>query len=243
MARNSFSNETKEYLNKTEPKKKCCRRVLSNTIAALSSQSDSPLLDLKDVKCDNCRHEFLKGAFISKGNLTDPQKRYHLEYSLSNENERDLIKNELINAGFTPGEAVRKGKYILYFKDSDTISDLLAYLGATNTAFEIMNSKIVKEIRNNANRLVNCDTANIEKAINASQKYVEAIEYLRQCGGIEELPAELRETADLRINNIQASIAELASKTTPPISKSGMKHRLEKILSHAEDLKRKNSIT
>jgi len=100
-----------------------------------------------------------------------------------------------------------------------------------------MNSKIVKEIRNNANRLVNCDTANIEKAISASQKYVDAIDFIRLHGGLEALPAELYEAADLRITLPQASLSELASKCNPPITKSGMKHRLEKLLAAADDLK------
>ena len=132
---------------------------------------------------------------------------------------------------------MRREKHVLYFKDNDTIGDLLAYLGATKAAFDVMNSKIVKEIRNNANRLVNCDTANIEKVLNASQKYVDAIDFIKLHGGLDTLPSELYEAAKLRIDFPQASLNELALKSNPPITKSGMKHRLEKLLSAADELK------
>ncbi len=238
----SFSKETKDAIAKIEIKKKCCRRTFSDTVASLTKADDSISVQnvLDNVRCDNCVNEFLRAAFITVGGVTDPEKRYHLDFTLSTEEDRDAIVHALETVGFVAGMTLRKEKYVAYFKDNDVISDLLAYLGATKAAFEVMNSKIVKEVRNNANRLVNCDTANITKALNASQKYLEAIEYIKGNGGITALPSELREAAELREAYKQASLNELAGKCQPPITKSGMKHRLEKLLAHAEELKARN---
>ncbi len=238
----SFNKETKIALSKIEIKKKCCKRTFLDTAEALADSERTLTVQtiLNNVRCDNCINEFLRSAFISVGAVTDPQKRYHLDFTVSNEQDRDVIVEALDRIGFTAGTTLRKGKFVVYFKDNDIISDLLAYLGATTAAFEVMNSKIMKEVRNNANRLVNCDTANISKALNASQKYLEAIAYIRDNGGLTVLPAELREAAELRETHKQASLNELAAKCQPPITKSGMKHRLEKLLAYAEELKARN---
>lgn len=193
---------------------------------------------IENFKCENCTKEFLRGLFISYGSVTDPQKRYHLDFSFEQEDDSVIVSGILSNAGFYHGQTQRKGNHVLYIKDNDTISDFLAYIGAVKSAFDVMNTKIVKEVRNNANRLVNCDTANIEKAISASQKYIEAVEYIKSKGAFTALPGELREAAELRVTYIQASLNELAQKSQPPITKSGMKHRLEKLLSYSEELKK-----
>lgn len=238
----SFNKETKEALSKIEIKKKCCKRTFSDTVLSLSGADNTITATtvLDNVRCDSCVNEFLRAAFIVVGGVTDPEKRYHLDFTLSSEEDRNAIINALERAGFTAGVTVRKDKYVAYFKDNDVISDLLVYLGATKSAFDVMNTKIMKEVRNNANRLVNCDTANITKALNASQKYLEAIAYIKENGGITALPSELREAAQLREAYKQASLNELAGKCQPPITKSGMKHRLEKLLGHAEELKARN---
>ena len=240
MATKSFSAETKEALEKTDIKKKCCKRIYSGVAESLSSnsQQSKSLIDIySKLKCENCLKEFIKAVFISCGTVTDPTKRYHLDFSFSDVETLDIMSEALANAGFPVVVTQRKNRKVIYFKDSDTISDLLAFMGAVTAAFEVMNSKIVKDVRNNANRLVNCDTANIEKAISASQKYLDAIEYIKASGGFTALPGELRQAANIRVDFPQASLSELASKCQPPITKSGMKHRLEKLLAHAEELK------
>ena len=202
-------------------------------------QNDSSIFfdALQKCKCESCIREFLRAAYIACGNVTDPTKRYHLDFTVTDQTYADAITEALENVGFTPGRSTRKDNYIVYFKSSDTISDFLAYIGANASAFEIMNGRIVKEVRNNANRVVNCDTANIEKALSASIKYIQAIEYIKSREALSTLPSELREAAKLRIEFTQASLNELAGKCQPPITKSGMKHRLEKILQYAEELK------
>lgn len=236
----SYSASLRTTLKEAEIKKKCCRRTFHDTCDYLSQNIErvNSLREILDhVKCEKCIKEFIAAAFIHCGSITDPEKRNHLDFIFSDSADQEAVADALITSGFEPKLSTRRGRPILYFKDNDTISDLLAYLGATKAAFDVMNSKIMKEIRNNANRQVNCDTANIEKAISASQKYVDAISFLSEHGGLEALPGELFEAAELRINNPQSSLSELGSKCSPPITKSGMKHRLEKLISAAEDLK------
>ena len=240
MTRLSYSASVKEALTGAEIKKKCCKHTYSDTLKYFdkNTYTEFALQDVLDrVKCEKCQKEFLSAVFISRGSITDPEKRNHLDFSFSNEHDADTVEEVLRNIGFSPKHTMRREKHVLYFKDNDTIGDLLAYLGATKAAFDVMNSKIVKEIRNNANRLVNCDTANIEKVLNASQKYVDAIDFIKLHGGLDTLPSELYEAAKLRIDFPQASLNELALKSNPPITKSGMKHRLEKLLSAADELK------
>ena len=130
---------------------------------------------------------------------------------------------------------LRKGRHILYLKDSTAIEDFLVSIGAQNAAFDVMNTKIMNDFRNSVNRQVNCDTANIKKQLATSQKYIEAIRWLMETGKLEILPEELRTTAKLRMENDQLSLSDLAKLTNPPVTKSGMKHRLEKILSFAAE--------
>ena len=118
------------------------------------------------------------------------------------------------------------------------MEDFLAYIGASAAAFDIMNAKIVKEFRNSVNRQVNCDTANIEKQLEASKKYVDAIRYLTETGAITKLPENLQQTARLRLENEQVSLAELGNLCEPKVSKSGMKHRMEKLLEYAESIRK-----
>ena len=195
MLNNSFCASVKGALEKLEIKKKCCKKTFYDTLKSLDKNqtatfSASDVLD--KVKCDNCIREFLRASFISRGNVTDPEKRNHLDFAFSDENECEAVLSALESSGFTPGRSTRLKKTVLYFKDNDTVGDFLAYIGATKAAFDVMNSKIVKEVRNNANRLVNCDTANIEKAISASQKYVDAVNFIMSHGSLEALPTELK---------------------------------------------------
>lgn len=128
-------------------------------------------------------------------------------------------------------KAGRRGeRYLLYLKSSGEIEDFLALTGATRAAFDLMNAKIVREVRGNANRQMNCDMANISKSLAAAQQYTDAILEIFHRGYEIRLPEELRETARLRLENPQASMAELGHLHSPPISKSGVKHRLDKIL-------------
>ena len=130
----------------------------------------------------------------------------------------------------------RTKQYIYYLKDGEAIADFLAYIGANTAAFDFMNSRIEREFRNNINRQVNCDTANIEKQLRAVRKYNDVIGQLVASDKIDSLPAELRETAILRLENEQLSLTDIGKLLKPPVSKSGVKHRLDKIMALAEDI-------
>ena len=120
MKQVSFNKETKEALSKIEIKKKCCRRTFSDTVLALSGSDNTITATevLDKVRCDNCVNEFLRAAFITVGGVTDPEKRYHLDFTFSSEEDRDAVVDALTQVGFTAGLTVRKDKYVAYFKDN-----------------------------------------------------------------------------------------------------------------------------
>lgn len=181
------------------------------------------------IEDDCCRAAFIRGSFLAGGSVTDPGKRYHMEFVTDHYNvgkETHSIYHEL---GFEPKSASRNGNYILYFKSSETIEDLLTTMGAPLAAMEVMNAKVEKDVRNSINRRVNCDTANLGKMVNASIEQIDAIKKLYASGAQEKLTDKLRMTAQLRLNNPQASLAELAAMCDPPVTKSCLNHRLRKL--------------
>ena len=137
---------------------------------------------------------------------------------------------------FTPKTVVRNGSYVVYFKGSEQICDLLTYIGATNCAMEIMGTKAVKQVRNNINRRINSEVANITKIASASAKQLAAIQKIKDKKGIESLPDDLREIAVLRLENPERSLRDLGQNLSVPISRSGANHRMNRLLEYAEDL-------
>lgn len=180
-------------------------------------------------KCNNCSAHFLKGLFLTNGTVNDPLKSYRLEIVFTDEVKRNEIFQFLSNEGILSKASKRKKSFIIYIKDSNMIEDFLAKIGATHATFEVMNSKILKEIRNNANRATNCDAANINKSLQASKKHIDAITKLVERKRIDLLPEALKETALKRLEFKELNYAQLGEKFDPPISKSGIYHRLEKI--------------
>lgn len=241
----SFSQKNKNALAAIPIKKKCCR-YLWDAVQAFPKEEDAAeqLAVWGDAcRCENCMPVLIRALFLRYGAVTDPMKRYHLEFAFNREAERDAAAVLLENAGFAMHTSLRHGangrdKWILYYKSSADMEDFLAYIGASAAAFEFMNAKIVKEFRNSVNRQVNCDTANIEKQLEASKKYVEAIRYLTDTGAVSKLPEALQQTARLRLEYEQVSLQELGNLCEPKVSKSGMKHRMEKLLEFAEGLRR-----
>ena len=142
----------------------------------------------------------------------------------------------LAECGLRAKLARRGGCHIVYFKESEQIEDCLTLIGATNASLELMGVKMVKNIRNNANRVANCETANIDKTVAAAAVQVEAVHKICRCGGLDKLPEELRELAALRLENPDMSLRELGEELDPPLSRSGVNHRLQRILAFAADL-------
>ena len=235
----SFSQTVKDQLVSEEIRKKCCR--FTDTALNDVKKDDSAAEEIREIwdkcRCDGCRTVFVRRLFVLCGSVTAPEKSYHLDFSFRYADEAETVSEILGEMGFDFRQTVRRGRYILYIKDSTAIEDFLVFIGAQNAAFDVMNSKIMNEFRNSVNRQVNCDTANIKKQLATSQKYIEAIRYLTETGKLETLSEELRNTAKLRVEHDQLSLSDLARLTNPPVTKSGLKHRLEKILSCADEVR------
>lgn len=181
---------------------------------------------------------FLRGAFLACGIAANPDKEYHLEFSVGSKEKTDTLCRLVNESGMSVKESCRKGKYMLYTKDSEGISDILTFIGAMISSMEIMNAKIYKDVRNNVNRAVNCESANIEKTVAASRKQVEDIEYIAANGGLGMLTEDLRQIAEIRRENIELSLSEIGKLLTPAISRSGVCHRLRRIGETADRLRR-----
>ena len=184
---------------------------------------------------DCCRVSFLRGAFLAGGSATDPAKRYHLELATSHRmvsRETDAL---LLDLGFRAKTVERNGSSILYFKQSEGIEDFLTFLGAPVCAMAGMEAKMEKELINGVNRRVNCETANLSKVVNAAGDQIDAIRLLERRGILETLPEKLQITAQMRLRNPEATLAELAGMSNPPVSKSAINHRMRKLVELAKE--------
>ena len=176
-----------------------------------------------------CRRSFIRGAFLAGGAITDPAKSYHLELVTDHYNVSRETYSLLLDMGFSPKETARSGNYIIYFKQSTAIEDFLTFIGAPIHAMELMSAKIEKDVRNTVNRKVNCDTANVTKTVDAAAAQIEIIERIKAAGLFEALPDKLKQAAELRVENPELSIMELAEASSPPVTKSCMNHRMRKL--------------
>ncbi len=187
-----------------------------------------------------CFSAFLRGAFLACGTITSPEKNYHLEFVvpfLKLSGDLFCLMDEL---GLKPKKVLRKGSHVIYFKDSERIEDVLTTMGATNSSLELMGIKINKDIRNRVNRRVNFETANIGRAVIAGLAQVEAIETIQRFFGLDSLPEALRKTAEIRLENPEATLSELEELHDMEVSRSGINHRLGRLISIAEELKDKH---
>ena len=215
------------------------RRKLDHIINTLGYDPRQSLVlhinfGLLEEEC--CRASFLRGAFFAGGSLTDPLKRYHLELTTSHLQASRELEVLLRECGYPPKGLSRNGSFITYFKQSDQIEDFLTLIGAPVAAMHIMSAKLEKDLRNSVNRRLNCDSANLDKAVEAAQEQLEAIRRLREAGVLEELPDKLQLTAALRLENPELSLSELAEEFDPPVTKSCLNHRLRKLVQMAKEL-------
>lgn len=191
-------------------------------------------INLGVLESECCRVAFVRGAFLAGGSVTDPRKNYHLELITGHFNVSNEVVSMLFEMGFSARNSRRGGNCVTYLKQSEAIEDLLTTLGAPVAAMEIMNAKVEKDMRNSINRKVNCDTANVEKTVNAAMTQIEAIRALEESGALDGLGEKYKETARIRVANPEASIAELAAMADPPVTKSCLNHRLRKIIELAK---------
>ena len=188
------------------------------------------------VEEECCRASFLRGCFFAGGSITDPSKRYHLELTGSHLQASRELEVLLRESGYPPKSVTRNGSVVTYFKQSDQIEDFLTLIGAPVAAMHIMSTKLEKGIRNSVNRRLNCDSANLDKVVEAAQSQGAAIRRLEAAGRLKDLPDKLRETAALRLEYPELSLSELAETFDPPVTKSCLNHRLRKLVELAEGL-------
>ncbi len=194
-----------------------------------SRHSISHHINLAVLEEDSSRPAFIRGAFLSGGTVNDPDKSFHIELSTSHRSVCREACSILSEMGFSPKTSERNNNSLLYFKQADSIADLLTTLGAPSAAMKVMTAKVEKEMRNTITRRVNCDTANADKIVFASQEQIDAIHRYASRFGLDSLPEALKATALLRITNPEASLADLALLSVPKVSKSCLSHRLKKI--------------
>lgn len=195
-------------------------------------------LELVTSTDENILKTIVKGAFLGAGSLNEPEKKYHLEISFQNEKNANYILNICKYFYINLKLLESKNKYILYLKESEEISKFLALIGANKAVLKFEEIRIMREMKNNVNRLVNCETANINKTVNAAVDQINDIKFIQKMNKFEELSEELRKIALLRLENPDATLKELGTMLDEPLGKSGVNHRFKKIHNFAEELKK-----
>lgn len=228
------------------------RRVINNLSISKDDITDDLVNDLKSVipeyynfehsksgKC--CTRAFLRGAFLASGSISNPRKTYHLEISTKDE-ETALILSAFFNDfHINPKILLRNDTFVVYIKDAEDISNFLNIVGAHQAMMNYENIRIEKNMRNNVNRAVNCETANIQKTLDASFKQLKAIRYIADTKGLSYLKENLKQVAMCRIENPDLGLADLGEELDPPLGKSGVSHRMKKIINIANELQEKES--
>ena len=202
--------------------------------------SKGVLHDIRDsinpliLKQSCCQRAFLRGAFLCIGSMSDPKKGYHLEIVCSNRIQAEQIKEILQNFGLDGKIVIRKKYFVVYLKEGANIVDFLNICEAHVALMDLENLRILKEVRNDINRRVNCETANITKTVNAAAKQIEDIIFIREYVGFSKLPKNLRQMAEIRLEYPEATLQELGHYLEPPVGKSGVNHRLRKLCEIAD---------
>ena len=197
-------------------------------------------LNWSNMSDECCKTAFLRGAFLTCGTVNDPNKNYHLEFVVPYLNlSRDLklFIKDYDELSVEPKSITRNSNYVIYFKDSESIEDILTVMGAHNSSLEIMGVKMYKDIRNNVNRKLNFENANLDKTVDASAKQISAILHIKNKVGLSYLSDDLKELAEIRVENPDMSLRELGEQLSSPITRSGVNHRLKRICDIAKGIK------
>lgn len=189
------------------------------------------------VKTVNEKKAYIRGAFMGSGSITNPKKGYHLEFVSENESNAYFLMDVINEFGFNSKIITRKEKYIVYIKDSEQISDFLSLIGAYNSVLKYENIRVIKEMRNNVNRIVNCETANLNKTVKSSYDQVEDIKLIDKEIGLDNLDEDLKEVAILRLNNRSMSLNDIANSLDSKVSKSTVNYRFKKLRKIANKLR------
>ncbi len=189
------------------------------------------------IRKECCKKAFIRGVFLAAGSVNDPKKAYHFEIALQNAEFAGIVKDILCQFGLDAKLVKRKKYFVVYLKEGSMIVDVLTIMEAYVGLMDMENVRILKDMRNDINRRVNCETANIKKTVDAARRQIEDIEYIERTKGLKYLKEPLRLLAELRLEEPDANLAELGEMMDPPVSKSGVNHRLRKISNIAKALR------
>ena len=239
----SFESENEELVRKyfTLVRKTCNIKVCITNVEEeqITGNLFHEDLTVKSRYLQNscCKRAFIRGAFLTSGSMSDPEKAYHFEIVCDSEQKAVQLQEMINSFGMDAKTVQRKKNYVVYLKEGEQISDMLNIMEAPISMMKFENIRILKEMRNSVNRQVNCETANIHKTVSAAVRQLEDIRYLQKTVGLEHLPVQLREIAYVRLEYPDATLKELGTYLEPPVGKSGVNHRLRKIEAMAEDLR------
>ena len=203
-------------------------------------EEDFSISDSLIIQRECCKRAFIRGAFLAAGSVSDPVKTYHFEIVCLSEAKAKQLQMIMDTFNINARVIKRRKYFVVYVKDSSQVVDLLNIMGAYNALMDMENVRIVKDMRNNVNRKVNCETANINKTVSAAVKQIEDIRFIQMSSAFDELPESLQEMAELRVRYPEATLAELGQLLDTPVGKSGVNHRLKKISLFADELRERH---
>ena len=203
-------------------------------------EEDFSISDSLIIQRECCKRAFIRGAFLAAGSVSDPVKTYHFEIVCLSEAKAKQLQMIMETFNINARVIKRRKYFVVYVKDSSQVVDLLNIMGAYNALMDMENVRIVKDMRNNVNRKVNCETANINKTVSAAVKQIEDIRFIQMSSAFDELPESLQEMAEFRVRYPEATLAELGQLLDTPVGKSGVNHRLKKISLFADELRERH---
>ena len=203
-------------------------------------EEDFSISDSLIIQRECCKRAFIRGAFLAAGSVSDPVKTYHFEIVCLSEAKAKQLQMIMETFNINARVIKRRKYFVVYVKDSSQVVDLLNIMGAYNALMDMENVRIVKDMRNNVNRKVNCETANINKTVSAAVKQIEDIRFIQMSSAFDKLPESLQEMAELRVRYPEATLAELGQLLDTPVGKSGVNHRLKKISLFADELRERH---
>ena len=235
IRRNAFLKKSRSYTLLVRDHENALRVLEAVKMVDAQGNVGENLSVVRNLVIQNacCKKAFIRGAFLAAGSLSDPEKFYHFEIVCASLEKAVQLQNVILTFDIDAKIVVRKKYYVVYIKEGSQIVELLGLMEAHVALMELENIRILKEMRNSVNRQVNCETANLVKAADASARQIAAIKSVLREGGEEAFPDNLRETVRLRLSYPTDSLTELARRFDPPISKPGLSHRLKKITEFA----------
>lgn len=232
-----FRTHTVYHLEFTHLMNDTVHNILEDMGIKIQGEGEALIYNTYSIQNRCCKRAYLRGGFLATGSISDPDRSYHLEITFPD----SLIAEEYIrflnDFEVEPRQIMRKGHYLVYLKEGQEIVDFLNVIGAHIALMKLENIRIMKDMRNQVNRIVNCETANLEKTVNAALRQVDNIKFIAETKGLDSLPGSLRQIAELRLENPDVSLTELGQMLTPALTKSGVNHRLRKIDNIAEKLR------